>query len=374
MAAPVAAMAGIAAASAIAQAYNSERERGATRERLEAMRQDFERIVPPDLGVNVWDDPAVIQALPPSAFDMSAITPEALQLVGQYNPQAAEFIFNQAPELIVESEAAAEGRRAQLDALRRYADTAAMGYDPTLEAGLFEAQQQAGAMAQSRQASALQDAARRGTLGSGVEMAAALQGGASAADRMAMQAQQAALQQYRARQDALANQARLGGQVRESEMREAGRNADILNRFNEMSTSRYQNYLQDVANMQNRAQLTNLQAQQRASDANVQARNEAAMRNQEYRNRMLGQQRQEAVVERGNVQDMLGRKYDARQREFENQMDRTRGIHGLESQRIQYGRQDAADRNRMIQGLGDYGQAMVYSRKTQPELWEDENA
>ena len=105
------AVAAIAAASAIAQAYNSERARGANEKRLNQLRAIFENIVPPEYDVSINDPPRYIESsLQQADLDFSRLTPEQFKVVGQYSPEAAEYVREKDPTLLKGSAAQKEGR------------------------------------------------------------------------------------------------------------------------------------------------------------------------------------------------------------------------------------------------------------------------
>jgi hypothetical protein len=358
----------IAAAVAAAQMYNAEKARGASERRLNDIKKEFDRIVPPDLNVNVWDDPDILNDIPETSFDMSAITPKTIEMVGKFNPEIAQRVQEEAPQLAKASSEAQAGRKAQMDALRKYQDTASMGYSPVLEAQLMEAQRQTRREAQGAQQSILQGAARRGALTSGAALAAQMGGAADQADRMAIEAQRAALAQYGATQDALGRSAALGGNVRESEMNEAQRNADVLNSFNERSARTYQDYLQRSAETKNKANLRNLDEQQRISEANIQNDYNSRRANQESSNRYRAMTTQEKAANRAAQMDIASKKQQTKQMIYDNAMAKASAKSGVGYARANNAMQSGRDYASAIQGLGDSAQAAygASAKQSQP--------
>jgi hypothetical protein len=348
---PIIAMGAIAVATAAAQMYSAEQARGASAKRLREVKALFDGVVPPDLGIEVWDDPRILNDVPPTKFDMTAITPEQVKMVGEFKPEVAQFIQQQAPEMIKATGAGEAGRKAQMEALRKYAETVQSGYSPELEAGLMEAQRAAGKEAQSRQASILQDASRRGTLTSGIQMASQMGAGADAAERMAQDAQRAALAQYAARQNAIGQSASLGGQIRASDISEQARNADILNQFNQQSSARYQDYLQGAANT-----------------SNIENRYNAARANQDVLNRIRQSQTSELAANRGTRMDIEQQRRATAQAMYDNEMAKRAGQAGVGYERANIEMQSGQDRARAIQGIGDTAQAgaQIYSGQKKP--------
>ena len=91
--------------------------RGASNARLKEIQKQYDAIVPPNLGVGVWDDPKLLHDVPETQFDTSAITHKTIEMVGQYKPEIAARIQEAAPQLAQKTTAATAGRQAQMDAL-----------------------------------------------------------------------------------------------------------------------------------------------------------------------------------------------------------------------------------------------------------------
>ncbi len=352
---PVTAMVGISVVSGLMQYYQSEKARKASKQRLAEIERMFDAIVPPDFNVSVWDDPKLVASIPEPAFNLEKITPELYESVGQYVPQVAEFVKEKAPELVKASADAQTGRQAQMDALERYKQLSRSDFDPELQQKLAEASRRSRTDAQSREASVLQDANRRGQGGSLATMATQQIGGEASMQRAAQESQMAAAESYRNKLRALDQSANLGGQIRQSEMGEASRNADIINDFNERTSTRYQQYGQMRADQANQAQMRNLGERQRISDANVGQRNDAqkewigrgnAMAQQGYQNRRQTQQ---------DLQNVEKYKNELKQNMYGNEMSRAQGKAGLAQQGIADIQHQAQDKNQMIQGLGNAG-------------------
>src|SRR5688572_10333263 len=139
MVAPLVVAGAVAAASAIAQAYNSEKARGANDKRLKELRRIFESIVPPDYDVSIDDPPKYIESsLQQADLDFSRITPEQFKVVGQYSPEAAQFVAEANPTLLKGSATGQQGRQAQIDALRQM-QSVAKGDSPEFNIALQRA-------------------------------------------------------------------------------------------------------------------------------------------------------------------------------------------------------------------------------------------
>ncbi len=305
MVAPLVIAGAAIAAGALIKYYNSEKSRNAGRQHLRDIEDIFNRIKPPDYDLSIFDDPEMVSRIPDAAFNWHQISPEDYKAVGQFVPEVADFVQEQLPELVEASGAARKGRDAQLEALERLRGIAKSDYDPVLQETLQKAKGQADRDAQSRVASALQGARRRGVGGAGAEMAASLQAGSDAYQRQSESSMDAAAEAYRNRLAALRDSAQLGGQVRDSEWAEQSANVDRVNRFNERFSKRYQDYLTYAADSRNQAQMRNLDTQQRVGDANVANRNKYRVDNLERENRLAQMQFEN---NRGQLDSVTARK------------------------------------------------------------------
>jgi hypothetical protein len=349
----IGAAAAVAVASGVMQYYNAAKARKATKERLAEIERMFAAIVPPDLGIKVWDDPKFLASVPEPAFNMEAITPKMYERVGQYIPQAAAVIAEKRPDLVQASEAAKKGRESQMEALENYRRIARSDFDPELAQRMAESSRKARSDAQSRQASILQDAARRGQASSLGTMAMQSAGTSDAMERQAIEGQMAAAESYRNRLAAMQRGAELGGQVRQSEMAEAGRNTDIINDFNQRTSARYQQAAQQRADLANQGQLYNLGQDQRISDANVDAVNksryERVGRANDLRQRAYGNARQTRADRIQAQKDKIG----YIQQDYDNRMANASTRAGVSYNRVNQDQQNTRDTNAAIQGGAD---------------------
>lgn len=347
------AIAAVGAVSGLAQLYNSERERGATKSRLKQIEKMFNEIVPPEYNISVWDDPELVKTIPPAAFDTSRITPESFAQVGQFVPEVAQFVQEARPELVQASGAAMEGRAAQMDALRRYKDIASGQADPMYLQKMQEASDRARIEAQGRMGAVLQDAQRRGALDSGVQLAAQMQGNTDAMTRGALASQAAAAEAYRNQLMAMDKSAALGGDIRTSEMGEAARNAGIINDFNQRTSRNYQDYLNQRTNMANVAQKSNLDRAQAIADANVAQRNKFTVDNLNRTNDLAAQTWQMQNKQRDDKIAIQKYKESLLQQNYANKMNNASAKAGIQGNMIDYMNQATRDRNQAIQGLGE---------------------
>ncbi len=322
----------------------------------------FDAIVPPEFDLKVFDDPALAQDIPPAALNTEKIDPELYKSVGQFIPEVAAFVEETNPQLIQASGVAKEGRQSQLDALRKYKEIAAGGVDPEFEQKMSQASQRAQLDSQSRMDSILQDSNRRGTLGSGLEVAAQMQGSSDAMNRNALEGQAAAADSYRNQMRALDQSANIGGQVRSSEMAEQGRNVGIINDFNQRSSKAYQQYLQAQASAANNANLRNLNNEQSLANRNVEGENAANRQQRDMANNAARHNYDAKQNNRTNRLDLEQRKNHLKQRMYQNLLDKARGKAGIASTQINNMNEGARDRNKIIAGsAGSIQKGIMYS-------------
>lgn len=249
-------------------------------------------------------------------FDYSELTPEDYQLVGTYVPQAIPLIEENAPQLVELSEAGQKGKTAQLQALQRLMEIGSAPRDIAQQAAVSDAARAAAIQSQGS-IQALQDRmARTGAApGSGMDYATALSQLQANQQQGAMLGQNAALDAYKNRLNALMQGANLGSQVQANEQNRAGMNADIINAYNQrLAQMRQSNVGTNIGN-QNQAAMANLNARQSLANMNVQQQNEAQRYNQQYLNSLRQQQYDNALkkigiqagasqqAQQGNLQD-----------------------------------------------------------------------
>lgn len=360
---------GVQVVSGLMQYYNQQKAAGASAKRLREIEAMFDSIVPPEYDLKVYDDPRLAQDIPAPALNVEAITPQMYEQVGQYVPEIASYVQEAAPQLVEATAAARTGRGAQLDALERYKQIAAGEFDPELQQMLSEASQRANTEAQSRAASILQDAQRRGQLGSGMMLAEQQRAASEAMARQARESQLAAAEGYRNRLLALDKSASLGGQIRSSEMAEEGKNVGILNDFNERTSKNYQDYLQMRADQLNKAKIMETERARQVADANVAAKNKAAWENRDMYNRAQQTKYDVARQNRQGRLDVEEARNRAKQQMYDNLLSKARGKAGISESVMNFENQRARDTNQMIRGLGDAATAgaMYYGKYGKPD-------
>lgn len=366
------AVAAISVVSGLAQAWQSEKARGANQKELDRIRKLFEELVPPEYDLSPNDPPQYItRQLQGANLDLTSITPEQFKVIGTYAPQAAEYVAETNPQLVQQTGAGAEGRQAQIDALREFRKIAS-GENPELKAKLERAARASQIQAQSRTQSLLQDQARRGMLGSGMGFAAMLQGNSDAMLEGSEAGRDAAIEAYRSKLAAIQQSGTMGRQLAQDELGQQQTNADIINQFNQRTSRAYQDYLNNRSNLMNQAQLENLRNSQGIANMNVEQNNKFAVQNQQNRNTLAQQQYANERDERNYQNDLAfkqadwartekDRQNDLKSNMYQNQLARANGMSGLASTQMQQNSQNAADRNSIINAIGSsaagyYGQ------------------
>lgn len=266
------------ATNALVQAYMANKQMGVEQDRIDAMKAEFDRIKPPEFAGDIeeWTREHG-SSLPDygSIPSFEFLSPEQYKVIEKYNPQFAEHIKQVDPQTVKRSSIGEEGLDAQRQALRKLMMTGQLDQDPELMQKFAESDRNAQIGAQSRQQSIMQDFARRGQAGSGLQLASQMGAGAEAMDRSAQTSQQAAVEAYKNRLNQMMQGAQLGGQMEQQDISLQGRNTDIINRFNEMTSKNYQDYLNNRANTANQAQQYNIGQAQDVSNKNVNLKNTA---------------------------------------------------------------------------------------------------
>lgn len=200
------------------------------------------------------------------------------ELVGQYNPEMNQQVDyqntlqHQDPEI----------KTMQMQALQQMADVSKKGLTDSDIAAYREMQNMVEGENQANQQSVLQNMQRRGTLGSGMELAAQLQNAQNAASRLSsgtnsltQQAQARALQ-------ALTNTGNMGSQITNQNFKEQEAQ-DAINQYNARNR-------QDVTNSnvasKNQAQAANLTNRQNIANQQVALKNQQ----QQYNKGLIQQQ------------------------------------------------------------------------------------
>lgn len=327
---------GAAVGTAAAQYYTSEQARKQNQKLLDEQRAMLNGVPLPELSEADYYGDGVSNQIDPSAINY-----DQYQYQGDYNPYQAAYDQEVNPTTIQESTNAKFGRDAQVEALKKFQQNIASGYDPEFAARMDQANQSSQANAQSRSASILQDAQRRGQFGSNASLAAQLQHssdamseGARASQLAAVESQKNLLQQQR-------DAATMGGSLARDENSLAAQNADIVNSFNQRSSRAHQQYLNQAAELQNQAQMRNLNTRQNMSGQNTD------LANKQQADRLRLQQ-----SERAYQNQLVGNRNKVKQDNFNNQITRVTGNQAANTAQMGMNNDSAMAQNNAIQGVG----------------------
>lgn len=299
-------VAGVTAASAISQYINSKEAREASAQERRDLKDLLDNLGSPN-------------------FNPRLLTPEQFRVVGKYVPEAANFVAEQAPQLVQQAGAdSVQARNAQREALGRLR-AQSRGEDPLADAELAEAMAQAGTANRGRLGAVKEDFARRGQGGGTSEMLAQLVG-AQTANQLASDGSRAAFIDAQKRKlQAMRDTTSLAGNIREEDYRTERGNNDVINSFNERTSSRRQRANETATATANEGQRFNLNAEQGVAEKNVATANDFKINERS----------------RGDKFAQLG---------FENQMSKVRAQSGITDMARSDVLNGARDRNSAISG------------------------
>ncbi len=339
----------VAAASAASQYMGSEAARKQNQKIQDANQARLDAIGLPELNESDYYGD-VSKSLDPSMLQYGQY-----DYAGDYNPNAAAYDREVDPRLIEQSENAKFGRDAQVEALKKFQGNIKSGYDPEFQAKMDQAAQSSQAQAQSRMGSILQSAQRRGQMGSNAMLAAQMHGSSDALSEGAKQSQMAAVAAYQNQLQQQRDAAGMGRNLASDENQLASQNADIINSFNQRSSRAHQQYLNQTAELQNQAQLRNLNQRQTIGNANV-----------DTANKQMTDRYRAAQTERSYQNQLAGQRQGVKQSNFNNQISKATGQANMGNAQMGMNNQAAADRNNAIQGVGQ-GFAGCYSSGQQAD-------
>ncbi len=325
-----------AAATAAANYYTSQQAQKANQAQIDAMRDRINGVALPSLSDADYYQNGVNDRLDPGMINYGNY-----QYGGDYTANQGQYVNQKDPTLVALSQEGKLGKDAQLAALQKFRSNIASGYDPQFASKLDQASQQSQGDAQSRMASILQDAERRGQLGSGAMLSRQMQGSSDAMTRGAMQSQQAAVEAYKNQLQQQRDSASLGGQIASEDQSLQAQNAGIQNSFNQQTSRAYQQYLDQQNETQNQANLRNLNARQSISNQNV-----------DTRNRQTADQYKAAQGERSYQNQLIGQRQGVQEQNFNNQMSKATGQNNIGNTQIGMNNTSAQNQMNAIQGIG----------------------
>lgn len=235
-------------------------------------------------------------------FDMSELTPEQLELAAEYFPEQYAARLPEQAQTIADSPELRRQLGENVDYFRRVREEGM----PLAER--VAAEQAAREVAKEhRQAlqSGMESLQRRGRAGGGAEAAMRL-GGAQQASELARalaadRAQEAQMNRYRAAMDL----SRYGGELRGQDIALRGRNADIMNRYNELVSQMLTNEARENAQARQAAQWQNAAEAQRIADWNTINRQNVNESNLNRRNLLTQQGYENELARMGGLSDSM---------------------------------------------------------------------
>ena len=325
----------VGAAVAVGTAYanwrsskDAQKAKESERRKMEAM---FNRIQNPEL------DPLT------GGFAPFSLSFEEYKLLQKYIPEAAEFVEEKAPQVIEgKSEAAKEGLSAQRAALKRLQELSRSGEDIYSRTMREEALSRQRTENRAQQDALRTEFQRRGQMTPAMEMVMRQQAGQESRNRAAEESRRSAAEAYRRQLESLQGAARLGGQIRQSELDVEAKNAAIMNAFNQRTADRYQQWLNQKAQTLNEASLFNIQAEQDIHNKNIGLQNIHAQ--EKYKHDLASYQ-----------DKVMKQKYanELKQKAFENEIAKARGAAGLSAAAREDIDAKAKADQEMYQGLGE---------------------
>jgi hypothetical protein len=234
---------------------------------------------------------AAFKGIPIPTVEEQSIILQNPDLMGEYTPEQIQAMQDMTSSAMENVSASSDTIDAQKQALEGISEVAEGGFTEGDKAVSREINRDVNQQAQARRNSILNAMASRGTLGSGMELAAQLQGeqqsidqASRAGDNLSQQAQARALQ-------ALGQQGSLASQMRGQEFGEQSdiaRARDEIARFNMVNRQRVAD---TNTGERNRAQLLNLQQRQSMEDQRAGNANQQQMYNKQllqthYANRL----------------------------------------------------------------------------------------
>jgi hypothetical protein len=230
--------------------------------------------------LQVWDKLKAVD------FDFREIPAPDLKVFATIFPQLYTAVAPLQPTLVKDS---GEMRDVQLRSLAHLERVAQEGLPTAERVAAQEAQRSVGNEAQRAQESALEDLAQRGRLSGGDEIAARIVGNQGARNMAAQQGADLAKLSSANRLYGTQAAADLAGNVRGADTALSGRNADIINRFNEIVSQLGTEQAQANAAATNQANFYNAQTKQQVGTQNALGGYEAATANLQRKNALKQQ-------------------------------------------------------------------------------------
>jgi len=259
-------------------------------------------------------------------------TPEVYEYLQEYDPEIAQYVRERDPRMVaLTSPEAQRASQAEQQVLQSLMDRSREGTDVMAEIQRARGMREAAGTMASQAATLQQQLQRQGQQGGLAAYGAALQQQQGAGQQAALAAEQAALAGLQERGSALQQAGTLSGRQLGRELDIEQANVGAINAFNQRLAQSQREQLQSAAELRNKAQLFNLGERQRIAEQNIQSQAAARDRQMQF----AQQQYQNELAKLGRQSTQTGT--DVRSRY-----------------------QQAQDRNRMYQGIGDVASTAVY--------------
>lgn len=201
-------------------------------------------------------------------------TPEEMQYLGNLTPeQQQQFVLEKSNMENVSVDPRL--RQEQMKALDRVSQLADKGFSDEDMMAFNIARQNAAGEAEAKQNQILQNMQQRGQGGSGAELIARLQSAQNSANQLSLEQQKQAIEQAKARKDALAMLSNQSGSLRSQDFGEQSKIAEAKDLVNRINMQNAQNVEGSNVAARNNAAQRNLETQQQLSNQNVGLRNQA---------------------------------------------------------------------------------------------------
>ena len=271
----------IAAVTAGAQWMNSQQAQKASKEERERIQGLIDGIKDPN-------------------FDPKDFTSEQYAAAAKFVPEIASYVEEKNPQLVKATASGQAGMEAQMAAVGRLRDLATSGEDVQSRLLTTRALGDAANQNAAQQRTIQQNAAQRGLGGSGLEFMQSMIGQQGSNQAATRAGQDAAMNAYQTKIQAMKDSGTLGGQMRQQDFSEQAKNADIINSFNQRQAQNANSYNQYVAGVNNDASRYNIGNQNRIAEANTGLRN-ADLARQRGRNDMIENARYTAQTNKANL-------------------------------------------------------------------------
>jgi hypothetical protein len=176
--------------------------------------------------------------------------------------------------------------QAQMAALQQLSTTGQMGMTPAEQAALTQAQNNAAAQAQAKNAQIMNQFAATGMGGSGAQLAAQLGNSQASAQMLANNSNQVAQNAQQNALQAISQAGQLGGQMNAQQFGQQAAIAQAKDYINQFNLQNSQNVANTNVGLGNQANLYNLQQAQNLANMNTQLSNQQ----QQYNKQLLQQQ------------------------------------------------------------------------------------